>query len=197
MEPVKARFENGTKKYQSKVIDYHNKERKSHITLRNDVKRNHKELEPLLRPDQDFLFTCLNDRIDHSLASAEIVENDVKTNFYEKVFPKVSKFENEYEEPSASTTTTDRTVEATTEVVEDTLTTESTSTSKPAKSYEETEIVIKKDNYEQDNLGSSVIIDDYSCQYGNWYSVMAMYLCGTTVIILLLLKLKRYSLLKL
>ena len=36
---------------------------------------------------------CLNDQMDHSLESAEVAETDVKENFYEKMFPKVSNFE--------------------------------------------------------------------------------------------------------
>ena len=160
----------------------------------------------MLQPDQTFKFACLNDKIDHSLASAEIVENDVKVNFYEKLFPNMSKFEIGYngEEPSTSirTTTTEESVEATTQV-EETLTYETTSkaTEVTEGNKKETEIVVKKNEYKtdihSDQYENSVIVDDYSCQIRNWYSVIAMYLCGTTVFILLLLKLKRYSLLKL
>ena len=155
-----------------------------------------------MQPDQTFLFTCLNDKIDHSLKSAEIVENDVKVNFYEKIFPKISKFEIEHEaseEPSAAIelTSTEKTVEATTE---EAATFETTS----EPTYDqEPEIVIKKDQYDlemqSDKYEDSIIdidVIDYSCQSANWYNVIAMYLCGTTVFILLLLKLKRYSFLK-
>ena len=136
------------------------------------------------------------------MKSAEIVENDVKVNFYEKIFPKISKFELEQEaieEPSASIEliSTEKTVEATTE---EAATFETTS--EPTETYDqEPEIVIKKDKYDlelesdkYEESGINIDVIDYSC--GNWYNVIAMYLCGTTVFILLLLKLKRYSFLK-
>ena len=54
-------------------------------------------LKPLLDPNQTFIFTCLNDQMDHSHENAMYVEEDLKINFYEKLFPAMSKFEIESE----------------------------------------------------------------------------------------------------
>ena len=43
--------------------------------------------------------------MDHSLPSAEIVEKDLKVNFYEKLFPVMSKFEIKIEDFNRETTT--------------------------------------------------------------------------------------------
>ena len=43
--------------------------------------------------------------MDHSLQSAEVVEKDLKVNFYEKLFPVMSKFEIKIEDFNRETTT--------------------------------------------------------------------------------------------
>ena len=58
-----------------------------------------------MQQNQKFLFSVLNDGIDHSAKNARLVENDLKVNFYEKLFPTVSKFEigfeAEYRDPKS------------------------------------------------------------------------------------------------
>ena len=61
--------ENGIKKYKTKTIRYRADEHKTHLTLKNDVDYNNQMFKELLNEKNKniyLLFTCLNDKIDHS-----------------------------------------------------------------------------------------------------------------------------------
>ena len=55
-------------------------------------KSDQKQLEPLIA-ENDFLFACLNDGIEHSSESNQLITTDVKEFFYERKFPNMSNFE--------------------------------------------------------------------------------------------------------
>jgi len=80
------------KKYRTTLL----KEHRTQTKLTSNITRNHELLEPVLQAKHK-LFACLNDDIDHSLESSQLVADDVKEFFYEKKFPDMSHFEIGYE----------------------------------------------------------------------------------------------------
>merc|ERR1711935_54747 len=171
-------FENGTKKYPSSKVDYHTKERKSHVTLYNDPRRNKKKLLPLIENHEKILFTCLNDKIDHSQKTAAAAEEDVKVNFYDVLFPTPSKFE----WISTKSSTVGKT-KVDDEKVEETSTgaTAAINETKAAKP-----IIYEAKNHAVDEF---IIQTDTSS--ANWSRTVAFYAGGTTLTVVSMLKLRR------
>ena len=187
----KVKFENGTKKYRSTKVDYHTKERKSHVTLYNDPRRNKKKLLPLIENHDRILFTCLNDKIDHSQKSAAVAEEDVRVNFYDVLFPTPSKFEWIYS--SSSTKKKSTTMGTTTTVTETKIDDEKTeeTTGVATTINDETKapkpIIHETDNYQ-------VVVDaefKSNTKPTNWSNTLAFYAGGTTLLVVSTLKLRR------
>ena len=157
-----------------------------------------KHLQPLIENHDKILFTCLNDKIDHDLASAEAVENGVKNDFYEVLFPTPSKFEkSQVSVPTTrgTTTTVAKTEKTMTEKVEETEEEDETTTNIPTTTIKKTTVhkttVKTKDSTEEPSFSEMYEVAEEFTDKRTWSNVIAFYIGGTTMVILIILKIRR------
>ena len=91
--PAKARFENGTKKYSTIREEYNGTHVHVNLAWTEKPKFLSERLKYIIENQDTIKFICLNDDLDHKNETTSLIIDEIKTDFYEVLFPLCSRFE--------------------------------------------------------------------------------------------------------
>ena len=93
LNPFQARFENGTKKYSTITEKYNGTHVQANLGWTERPNFLWERLKYIIDNQQTIKFICLNDDLDHKNETTSLIINEIKTDFYEVLYPLCSRFE--------------------------------------------------------------------------------------------------------